>query len=80
MRGGSFAAEIFALQNDNLFILPVVDGPVELCVTRLRYAQIHGSLAVKCPQHTSDRRHLYLSLQVSQAIIMVRSDRPSGCR
>src|SRR4030088_2407446 len=35
-RGASFAAEMFALQNIKMSVLAVVDGPVELCVTRLR--------------------------------------------
>jgi hypothetical protein len=42
MRGG-FAAKIFVSQNNKMSVLAVVDGPVELCVTRLRYAQIHGA-------------------------------------
>ena len=76
-RGGRFAAGMFALHNDNMSVLAVVDGPVELCVTRLRYAQIHGSLSGQMFTASGDRRHLCLSLHVSQAIIIVRSDRPS---
>jgi hypothetical protein len=64
--------------------LTVVDEPVELCVTRLRYAQIHrfsrfvdpqapNPPDIKLPQKLLPRR-------VSQAILMTRSDRPSGCR
>jgi hypothetical protein len=37
---------MFALQNIKMSVLAVVDGPVELCVTRLRYAQIHGFFAI----------------------------------
>ena len=72
--------KMFVLQNDKMSVLAAVDGPVELCVTRLRYAQIHGLL---CGQmFTAQRRptNLCLSLRVSQAIIIARSDRPSGCR
>ena len=56
----------------------VVDEPVELCVTRLRYAQIHGfwRLVVKLSALGKEP----LSLRVNQAILVTRSDRPSGCR
>src|ERR1700689_2645557 len=86
----------------------VVDEPVELCVTLLRYAQIHGfwfsfdfsahlrrqkmgasrdtvsanPQAPNLPDIPSPqtRGKNLLSLLVSQAIVMTRSDRPSGCR
>jgi hypothetical protein len=35
---------MFTLQNDKMSVLAVGDEPVELCVTHLRYAQIHGFL------------------------------------
>jgi hypothetical protein len=72
--------------------LAVVDEPVELCVTRLRYAQIHGfsrlvvevsDLADAEPSGHSippSRGKNLLSLRKRQAILMTRSDRPSGCR
>jgi hypothetical protein len=58
--------------------LAVVDERVELCVTRLRYAQIHGfwRLFVKVSPLGKEP----LSLRVNQAILVTRSDRPSGCR
>jgi hypothetical protein len=58
--------------------LAVVDEPVELCVTRLRYAQIHGFWRLVVM--VSDLGKDPLSLRVNQAILMARSDRPSGCR
>jgi len=90
--------------------LAVVDEPAELCVTLLRYAQIHGfsfssdfstrlrrqktgarrDTAGENPQRRifrtfhplrlRTRGKNLLSLRVSQAILMTRSDRPSGCR
>src|ERR1700692_2573968 len=69
-------------------ILTVVDEPVELCVTRLRYAQIHGFLRWGCRFAGAEpSRHFILSKptnllsrRVSQTILMTRSDRPSECR
>ncbi|HUN94926.1 MAG TPA: hypothetical protein VMU69_01635, partial [Bradyrhizobium sp.] len=58
--------------------MAVVDEPVELCVTHLRYAQIHGfwrSFVKVSPLGKEP-----LSLRVNQAILVTRSDRPSGCR
>jgi hypothetical protein len=66
-------------------IFTVVDEPVGLCVTPLRYAQIHGfsrwsSIYRRRTFRISSCGKYLLSRRVSQTILMARSDRPSGCR
>jgi hypothetical protein len=57
-------------------VLAVVGGPVELCVTRLRYAQIHGLLYGQ--KFTAQRRPTtYLLVPASQSGHHNRAQRPA---